>query len=298
VITVNRTRIERAEGFVMTRTRTLLGAAAIAAMAGGAAAQPAPATPTAQDQLRHQIYLMESVLARAVNSGAARLNTQFRAVMPDLVVMAGESNARGFNLDGYGVFFDVEVPVLRQSMMWSLRTMLDQDAQGANDAIQSLRAFVASTAGPERQMAEAALRRLEMQLRPFGMARAGSGSTSGGPAALASAATTGRPVPDASTPALDALLQDPNKAYTDAVVHALIEAMVDNALPMATFLDPGAWLTVSARDNERRDLLAPPSAYDEVSTVTLRIKAADLTAYRSGQIDREEAKKRVQLQEF
>lgn len=280
----------------MTRTRTLLGAAAMAALAGSAAAQTAAATPTAEDQLRHQIYLMESVLARAVNSGAARLNTQFRSVMPDLVVMAGESNARGFNLDGYGVFFDVEVPVLRQSMMWSLRTMLDQDAQGANDAIQSLRAFVASTAGPERQMAEAALRRLEMQLRPFGMARPGAGTAAAASALTATSA--GRAVPEASKPALDALLQDPNKSYTDAVVQALIEAMVDNALPMATFLDPEAWLTVAARDNERRDLLAPPNAYEQVSTFTLRIKAADLTAYRSGKIDREEAKKRVQVQEF
>jgi hypothetical protein len=275
----------------MTRTRMWLGAAALAALAGNAIAQPVPAAPSADDQLRHQIYLMESVLARAVNSGAARLNTRFRSVMPDLVVMAGESNARGFNLDGYGVFFDVEVPVLRQSMMWSLRTMLDQDAQGANDAIQSLRAFVASTAGPDRQVAESALRRLEMQLRPFGMARGG------GPSTLTSA-STGRAVPESAKPALDALLQDPNKAYTDAVVQALIEAMVDNALPMATFLGPEAWLTVAARDNERRDLLAPPNGYEQVSTFTLRIKAADLAAYRSGQIDREQAKARVQVQEF
>ena len=109
---------------VMTRTCSMLGAAAVVALATSAAAQPA-AAPTAQEQLRHQIYLMEGVLGRAVTSGAARLNAQFRALLPDMVVVAGEANARGFNLDGYGVFFDVEVPVLRQSMMWSLRTMLD-----------------------------------------------------------------------------------------------------------------------------------------------------------------------------
>jgi len=65
-------------------------------------------------------------------------------VMPDMMVLAGGSTARGFHLDGYGVFFDVEVPVLRQSMMWSLRTMLDQDAQGASEALASLRAIVAT----------------------------------------------------------------------------------------------------------------------------------------------------------
>lgn len=280
----------------MTRSCSLIGAAALAALAATAGAQPAPA-PTAQDQLRHQIYLMEGMLARAVTSGAARLNSQFRAVMPDMVVVAGDSNARGFHLDGYGVFFDVEVPVLRQSMMWSLRTMLDQDRQGATEALASLRALVASTTGPDRAVAEAALRRLEVQLRPFGMARDGSDA-----AGVPTAGRTAASVPgaaDAARPKVNPqLLEDPNKAYTEAVVQALIEAMVDNALPMVSFLEPEAFLTVAARDNERRDLLAPPNPYEQVSTFTLRIRAADLAAYRGGKIDREEAKKRVQVQEF
>ena len=288
----------------MTRTCSMLGAAAVVALATSAAAQPAPA-PTPQEQLRHQIYLMEGVLSRAVTSGAARLNAQFRAVMPDLVVVAGESNARGFNLEGYGVFFDVEVPVLRQSMMWSLRTMLDQDTQGASDALNALRGIVASTSGPERAMAENALRRLELQLRPFGVpiqpqnAAPGQGvqaaSMSGfGTAAPAAGAPAAAPV--APRPPINAvLLQDPNKAYTDAVVKSLIEAIVDNALPMVSVLDPESYLTVAARDNERRDVLDP---YEEVSTFTLRIKAADLAAYRAGKIDREDAKRRVQVQVF
>ena len=78
------------------------------------------------------------------------------------------------------------------------------------------------------------------------------------------------------------LLDDPNKAYTDAVVQALIEAMVDYSLPMVSSLQPEEYLTVAARDNERRDLLAPPNPYEQVSTFTLRIKAADLAAYRAG----------------
>ena len=273
----------------------MLGAAAVVALATSAAAQPA-AAPTAQEQLRHQIYLMEGVLGRAVTSGAARLNAQFRALLPDMVVVAGEANARGFNLDGYGVFFDVEVPVLRQSMMWSLRTMLDQDTQGASDAIASLRAIVASTAGPERAIAENALRRLELQLRPFGVAPQPAPSPGQGMQAASMSGFGGAPAPVAPRPQLNAvLLQDPNKAYTDAVVKSLIEAIIDNALPMVSVLDPESYLTVAARDNERRDVLDP---YEEVSTITLRIKAADLAAYRGGTIDREEAKKRVQVQVF
>jgi hypothetical protein len=281
----------------MTRTSSFIGAAALVAVATTAGAQTPPLT--AQDQLRHQIYLMEGMLARAVTSGAARLNSQFRAVMPDMVVVAGDSNARGFHLDGYGVFFDVEVPVLRQSMMWSLRTMLDQDQQGASDALASLRALAATTSGPDRAVAEDAIRRLELQLRPFGMARRGAGpETAGVQTASGRASSVTLPDPSPRPRVSPQLLEDPNKAYTEAVVQALIEAMVDNALPMTSFLEPEAYLTVAARDNERRDLLAPPNPYEQVSTFTLRIKAADLAAYRGGKIDREEAKKRVRVQEF
>jgi hypothetical protein len=55
---------------------------------------------------------------------------------------------------------------------------------------------------------------------------------------------------------------------------------------------------VAARDNERRDLLAPPNPYEEVSTFMLRIRGGDLAEYRAGKIDRDEARKRVQVQEF
>lgn len=281
----------------MTRTSSFIGAAALAAFATAATAQTAPAPMTAeatQEGLRHQIYLMEGMLARAVTSGAARLNSQFRALMPDMIVVAGDSNARGFMLDGYGVFFDVEVPVLRQSVMWSLRTMLDQDQQGASAALESLRQVVSTTSGPDRVVADQALRRLELQIRPFGMPL-NNAATANGRGVQAASDTTAAAAP----PRIKAeLLQDPNKAYTDAVVQALIEAMVDNALPMVSFLAPEAYLTVAARDNERRDLLAPPNPYEQVSTFTLRIKAADLAAYRAGQIDRDAVRKRVKVQEF
>lgn len=262
------------------------------ALATTAVAQSAPPL-SPQENLRHQIYLMEGVLARAVTSGAARLNQRFRTVMPELVVMAGEANARGFHLDQYGIFFDVEVPVLRQSMMWSLRTMLEQDDQGASDALAALRSLVMAQTGPERAAAENALRRIEFQLRPFAMARRGSAGLQ--------ALTTGAPagVDPTARPNVNTLFaDDPSKAYTDSVVRALIEAIVDNALPMASYLEPEAFLTVAARDNERRDLLAPPNPFEQVSTFTLRIKAADLAAYRAGKIDRDEAMKRVQVQEF
>ncbi|HUU35470.1 MAG TPA: hypothetical protein VMW48_15500, partial [Vicinamibacterales bacterium] len=221
----------------MTRTTSLLGAALVAASASTVLAQP-PAPTDVQGQLRHQIYLMEGALARAVTAGASRLNQEFRAIMPDMIVVAGESNARGFHLTGYGVFFDVEVPVLRQSMMWSLRTMLERDDQGAAEALASLRALVATTDGPARATAEQALSRLEAQLRPYGGTRptetAGPIQTAG---RAVGAPATAQQAPEPERKAVNRqLLDDPNKAYTDAVVRALIDAMVDYSLPMVSSL--------------------------------------------------------------
>ena len=101
----------------MTRLTSLVSGLAVVAAATSAWAQAAPTSRPDPGELRRQIYLMEGALARAVNTGASRLNQEIRAVVPDMVVLAGESNARGFYLENYGVFFDVEVPVLRQSMM-------------------------------------------------------------------------------------------------------------------------------------------------------------------------------------
>ena len=48
----------------------------------------------------------------------------------------------------------------------------------------------------------------------------------------------------------------------------------------------------------RIDSLAPQDPYEEVVTVLLRIKGADLKEYRSGKIDKVEARKRVRIGEF
>ena len=65
-------------------------------------------------------------------------------------------------------------------------------------------------------------------------------------------------------------------------------------LPTGTSLN----FHVAARDNERRDSLAPQDPYEEVVTVLLRIRGGDLKEYRSGRIDKVEARKRVRIGEF
>ncbi|MGE3274187.1 MAG: hypothetical protein AB7O67_03685 [Vicinamibacterales bacterium] len=296
-------------------TRVSVGTLLLALACGPVAAQPAPGSPGTRGdrpELRHQVYVMEGALARAVEFGAASLNREIRSVMPDVMVLAGRSQARGFYLDGYGVFFDVEVPVLRQSMMWSLRMMLDQDQAGVARALTALREHVKKETDPAtRTSLENAIKRLELQVGPIvDVPRAAGATPTGrqvGPAVvlpeqpgqpgrtMASTASAQQPAatPEPAVPMDRVWMEDPNKAYTEAVVRALVDAMIDFSTPMA--LGPDEWLTVAARDNEQRDTLAPQDPYEEVDTLTLRIRGADLAAYRSGQIDRDEARRRVSV---
>jgi hypothetical protein len=75
-----------------------------------------------QVRARQKISMMESVLESAVANGADSLIRAVRVVMPpDALVLTGAPSARGFRLDGFGVFFDVEVPIVRPTMAWTLR---------------------------------------------------------------------------------------------------------------------------------------------------------------------------------
>jgi len=270
--------------------------------ASPALAQETPPAPRQIDraELRHQIFVMEGALARAVEYGASRLNRELRTVAPEMFLLAGDAQARGVHLEGYGVFFDVAVPMLRQSMMWSLRMMLQQDDASTKSAIAELRRFVQTESNPvARQSLESAIARLEAQATPLvavsrpGIAQAGGASPS--PAVSGAGGVPTSDVPQGTS--TDApWLMDTNRVYTEAVQRALIDAMLDFSAPMA--LGNDEWLTVAARDNERRDTLAPQDPYEEVVTVLLRIKGADLQEYRSGRIDKAEARKRVRIGEF
>ena len=79
-----------------------------------------------QVRARQKISLMESVLESAVTNGADSMMRAVRAVMPpDALILTGAPSARGFGLEGYGVFFDVEVPAFRPTIALTLRQMAD-----------------------------------------------------------------------------------------------------------------------------------------------------------------------------
>ena len=261
-------------------------------------------------EMRHHIYVMEGALARAVDYGAKRLNQEVLNVMPGVFMLAGEAQARGVYLDGYGVFFDVQVPMLRQSMVWSLRMMLDQDDAATQAAIEDLRKHVQGlTDSSTRGSLERALKQLEVQAAGSAAMPRQAGNRDrdpivtpslmlpdGGGAGAAKASVGAGARPAAPTVAARSYLEDPNRAYTEAVTRALVDVMLTYSAQLE--LGPDQWLTVAAPDNEPRDTLAPQDPFEEVVTMIYRIKGSDLSAYRAGRIDKDEARKRVVVGQF
>jgi len=294
-------------GHLLSGLILALALAPLAAGAQPARPEAAPVTGARADlaDLRHQVYVMEGALVRAVEFGAQKLNREIRAVVPDLYLLSGSAQAHGVYLDGYGVFFDVSVPMLRQSMAWGLRMMLQQDDAATRQAIAALRGHVQRESDPRaRQTLESALARLEAQANPLGGAAAAgpsagatastptAGSAVAWPAGLGAAAGGQAGGADAA----QARVLDAGRLYTESVQRALIDAMLDFSGPMN--LAPAEWLTVAARDNAERDALAPQDPYETSVTVLLRISGADLREYRAGQIDKATARGRVRIGEF
>jgi hypothetical protein len=189
--------------------------------------------------------------------------------------------------------------------MWSVRTLLDQDNVAAQMAISDMRKIGQSITDPASRAAfERSLKQLEAQASPpNGYARTGNQGSPSNPAVAAGMLAPDGPGVGAGAAAgvappnpNKAWAQDPNRAYTEAVTRALVDAIIDYSTPMA--LGPEQWLTVAARDNEGRDTLAPQDPLEEIVTWIYRIKGADLIAYRAGKIDRDEARRRVQVSQF
>ena len=179
--------------------------------------------------------------------------------------------------------------------------MLGQDPKALADAFNVLKQVTKDIDGPRRAAAENALTRLELQIGPVSESAAEAAASENARAASpAVGAALSADVPSTTGLRLDKrTLQDPNainRAYTELVQGELIGAMIDYSLPMA--IAPDEFLTVAARDNMQRDTLAPPDPHEEIVTILLRIKGSDLVAYRAGQLDRDEVRKRVQVKEF
>lgn len=248
------------------------------------AALPAPASSPAQVRAqldtRMHISVMEHALVVAVQRGAQGTGSLLQPITPQVMLFNTNPQARGFKLDGYGLFFFVEVPVLRNSVAWSFRELMKPDPE-ISRALQALRQHVRSEANSKaRPELEEALRRVERQVEPVKV----------GSAVQMQAEATGR-APETVTAA--AVADDPETAYTDEVKVALIDTMLDysGGIPIA----PSEWITVAARSSEGN--LVPGEVFNSV-TITLRLKGSDLAEFRAGRLTKAEARTRVEVREF
>jgi hypothetical protein len=238
---------------------------------------------------RYQIAQMERALEGAVEHGATITRDRLQAVVPPAqMLISDNARVRGFRLEGYGVFFDVEVPSLQGTLPWSFRT-LDQNDLGLESALKALKAHVEKNGDIDLQQA---LKRVELQVAPMpALASSMAASVAGARNATGSAASAqDRPAGQR----LDSILTDPDEAYRQEVKQALMEAMLDYSGPLS--IGPEEWLTIAARGYEERPRLAP--ADSNVRTVVIRARGADLTAFRAAQLSKEEALKRIEVRVF
>jgi hypothetical protein len=241
---------------------------------------------------RYQIGQMERLLEGAVEHGAAVIRDRMQALaqVPADLLVSDNAHARGFRLEGYGVFFDVTVPSFVTTLTWSLRT-LDQNDLGLDSALKTLQTAVRASGDTNL---EQALRRVELQVNPGGvLTRAASQGSPGAAGARTAAGAAASTAADAQAPD-DPILNDPNEAYRTEVIQALKDAMLEYSSSLA--LRPNEWLTIAAKGNDDRPRLAP--ADSDARTRIIRLRGSDLSQYLTRQITKEEALKRIEVQVF
>lgn len=167
--------------------------------------------PTPEQQRRHeQINLFEGTIERAVTNAARHVAKDVQSHTSNVNFFTGDARAKGFILDGYGVFVYVEIPALDLT----LSIMIDQLER-------------------EQRRAEAA---------PGGAPGTVSNNTDAKPEP--------KIVPTLPPTARDAMqaVMDTGQKYRNEVKLALTDAMLDFAKNLE--LKPDEWLSVAARGSE------------------------------------------------
>ncbi|MGE3518549.1 MAG: hypothetical protein AB7J63_06310, partial [Vicinamibacterales bacterium] len=254
------------------------------------------------------------LLEGAVEHGATLMRDRLQAIVPADMLLSDDARARGFRLEGYGVFFDVEVPALEGTLLWSFRT-LDQNDLGLQSALKTLRTFV-QRAGNDVAVQQA-LKRVELQVSPISMTASlqsdpsQTASVEPKPSADLAAAGGVDPVsrpdgaPDQPAAAQPGAVQpgagqsepdvfsDPVEAYRTEIREALIEAMLEHSRSLGIGRDE--WLTVAARRRDDRPQLGVDT---EARTVVISVRGSDLDAFLAGELTRQEARDRVEVRVF
>jgi hypothetical protein len=245
---------------------------------------PPPSADAPRELRRNDIKMMETLLTNAVRNGASTVASRLQVQEPGTLFVTETARTRGFSLDSYGVFFDVDVPDLKPSMLYVMRELYDRDTRNKIAQLQQLRL---GTTDPTEA------RQLDAQLHALGAHSDASGNTPVAEHPPAAGTATAQSVDTAAPPMTPLDPNSVNALYTDSVKSALIDAMLKyNFTPR---IGDEEWLTVAAREASGPPL---PGQLDEASTIVIRIKGSDLADYQAGRITREDILKRVKVSEF
>ena len=225
--------------------------------------QPSPET----QPLRKQVVLMEGLLARAGMVAADTIGRRLQQVEPALNVIIGQSRARGFIMDGYGIFFHVEVPALSGTVIWT-QQLMQRELQIGNALTNIKRAVTDMPEGPSRQQAMQAMALLTRTTGPVKEAEVAAANV--------------------SSPAIDPTW-DPNEDYKQEVKRELIDAILNHSLPLN--IGPDQWLEVGAHMSEN-----PQS--QRGTTLMIRVKGSDLAIFAADPARREEIRNKVEVRAF
>ncbi len=222
-----------------------------------------PVPPAAEQLRRHeQINLFEGTLEKAVTNAARHVAKDVQAQNSTANFFTGDARAKGFILDGYGVFVYVEIP----SLDLTLSLMLERDAP---------------LPVPERDATQ--------------KAEADQGKGTASPVSDRTPDTKVDPVPVIPKTAREALksVMDTGQKYRNEVKLALTDAMLDFTKNLE--LKPDEWLSVAARGS---DGALTQGEILQLTTVVLRIKGSDLSDYLAGRLTRDEARAKVEVRQF
>lgn len=238
---------------------------------------PGRVPTAAHDVSRLQMTVMEDAFARAVEGvhGRAIDALQVSAGLPAMFTFDGNTRARAFRIDGYGVFFDVDLPPIPRSVEWSVR-VLDNGAVLVGD-IEQLQEQLNRLNDP----------RVTRVLQPIiknMQTKVSSGSTASGQAGQS---------PDGAKPALvgNRAAEDPFAGYLRELKQTLAQIMLEYGPTIQ--LAPEDWLHVAAREMSPK--LMPGNPTD--ATIMLRLKGSDIAALKAGRLSVDEAGRRIEVKE-
>jgi len=223
------------------------------------AAQTLVAPGPGQIRRHEQINLFEGTLERAVTNAARRVAKEVQEHTSNANFMTTDAHAKGFILDGYGVFVYVEIPALDLNLTVGL--MLDQIERDAQQKPETDRSKGTANTVSERP------------------------ETKADPA----------PAPAVPRTAREALksVMDTGEKYRNEVKLQLTDAMLDFSKNLE--LKPDEWLSVAAQGS---DGALTPGEILQLTTVVLRVKGSDLSDYFAGRLTKEEARAKVELRQF